>query len=85
MAFLGDNSPDPGVRDALFESYGYPVGTVPQAFNQDVGFNADGTLFTTGNGEANSVANFRGVGDPQTSIPFSTRTTTLNSSHCRCR
>jgi hypothetical protein len=38
------------------------VGTVPQG--QDVGFNTDGTLFTMGTGDPNSVANFRGEGDP---------------------
>ena len=33
----------------LFASYGYPAGTVP--FPQEVGFNEDGTLFTTGTGD----------------------------------
>jgi len=68
-AFLGgENHPDPSVQDALFASYGYPVGTVPQG--QDVGFNTDGTLFTMGTGDPNSVANFRGEGDPLTSNSF---------------
>ena len=66
----GPNRPDPDVRDALFETYGYPVGTVPQEGNQDVGFNTDGTLFTMGNFEPGSVANFRGEGDPLTSNSF---------------
>ena len=71
LAWLdGENRPDPTVRDTLFESYGYPAGTVPADFNQDVGFNSDGTLFTMGNGEPGSVANFRGQGDPLTSNSF---------------
>jgi len=61
----GSNEPDPAVMDALFESYGYP--DVPLQFNQNVGFNTDGTLFTMGNGEPGSVANFHGQGDPLTS------------------
>ena len=40
--------------NALFESYGYAPGTVP--FPQDVGFNTDGTLFTTGNAEPLAVS-----------------------------
>ena len=35
-----------------------------------IGFNTDGTLFTMGNGEPDSVANFRGQGDPLTSNSF---------------
>ena len=53
----------------LFASYGYPAGTVPQEGNS-IGFNTDGTLFTMGNGEPDSVANFRGQGDPLTSNSF---------------
>ncbi len=69
IAFLsGENHPDPAVQDELFASYGYPVGSVPQG--QDVGFNTDGTLFTTGSFEPDSVANFRGQGDPLTSNSF---------------
>jgi outer membrane receptor protein involved in Fe transport len=49
--------------NALFESYGYATGTVP--YQAGFGFNSDGTLFTLGNREPNSVANFRGVRDPQ--------------------
>ena len=56
------------VFNALFASYGYPAGTVP--FPQDVGFNEDGTLFTTGTGDSPSVANFRGEGDPLTSTVY---------------
>jgi iron complex outermembrane receptor protein len=70
-AFLiTDNPVDPDVFDSVFASYGYPPGTVPQAFNHDVGFNSDGTLFTTGNFEPGSVVNFRGQGDPLTSSSF---------------
>jgi outer membrane receptor protein involved in Fe transport len=56
------------VFDTLFESYGYRAGTVP--FPQGVGFNDDGTLFTTGTGDPLSVANFRGEGDPLTSTVY---------------
>jgi outer membrane receptor protein involved in Fe transport len=48
--------------DALFASYGYPVGTV--ALQQGFGVNGDGTVYTTGNGTSGSVVNFRGVRDP---------------------
>ena len=48
--------------DALFASYGFPTGTVP--FQDYFGINADGTLFTLGNGAPGSVVNFRGERDP---------------------
>jgi len=48
--------------DALFESYGYPTGTVP--YQDYFGVNSDDTLFTLGDGEPGSVANFRGARDP---------------------
>ena len=68
VAFLNrENHADPAVFDSIFETYGYPAGTVPQEFNHNFGFNTDGTLFTTGNFEPDSVANFRGQGDPLTS------------------
>ena len=60
---------DPADFDSVFESYGYAAGTVPQEFNP-FGFNTDGTLFTMGNGEPGSVANFRGQGDPLTSNSY---------------
>lgn len=70
-AFLtGENQVDPAVFDSLFESYGYPAGTVPQRFNHDFGFNDDGSVFSMGNGDPGSVANFRGQGDPLTSNSF---------------
>ncbi len=59
----------PTVFEDVFESYGYPAGTVPQEDNW-IGFNTDGTLFTMGTGDAGSVANFRGQGDPLTSNSF---------------
>lgn len=48
--------------DALFASYGYPVGTVN--LQQGFGVNGDGTVYTTGDGSSGSVVNFRGVRDP---------------------
>ena len=60
---------DPKAFDALFQSYGYAPGEVPPEFNP-VGFNSDGTLFAMGNFEPDSVANFRGQGDPLTSNSF---------------
>ena len=38
--------------------------------SRSIGFNTDGTVFTMGNGEPDSVANFRGQGDPLTSNSF---------------
>jgi hypothetical protein len=60
-----DNPYDPKVFDSLFKTYGYDSGTVPQSLS--IGFNTDGTLFTTGIYVPDSVANFRGQGDPVTS------------------
>jgi len=52
----------PEAFDALFESYGYPSGTLPyQAY---FGVNSDGSLFTLGDGTPGSVANFRDERDP---------------------
>jgi outer membrane receptor protein involved in Fe transport len=71
VAFLDDpsNAVNSAVFDALFESYGYSAGSVPQIENP-IGFNTDGTVFTTGNFDFDSVANFRGQGDPLTSHSF---------------
>jgi len=44
-------------RDAVFAQYGFAPGTVTLT---SYGFNADGTLFTVGDGTAGSVKNFRG-------------------------
>ncbi len=76
----GPDRPDPAVFDALMVSYGYAPGEVPffgpQVFpggplssNTQFGFNADGTVFTTGNPlfldrQFSGVRNFRGVRDP---------------------
>ena len=78
-AFLGGrNAADSTVFDALFAEYGYPAGTVPQTDNLLLGFNDDGTLFTMGNFEPDSVANFRGQGDPLTSNSFVHRYNSAN-------
>ncbi len=55
--------PSLGAWNALFASYGYAPGSVPLQLNA-IGFNADGTLFATGNRSPGSVANFRGEQDP---------------------
>jgi outer membrane receptor protein involved in Fe transport len=47
---------------SLFESYGYPAGSVP--YQTTFGINQDGTPFTMGNGVPGSVANYRGYRDP---------------------
>lgn len=59
--------------DALFESYGYPAGTVP--YQNFFGVNQDGSLFTIGTFEPGSVANFRGQPDP---VQFTDRAYTYN-------
>lgn len=48
--------------EQLFNSYGYPPGTVP--WQPRFGFNDDGTLFTLGDFSPGSVVNFRGTPDP---------------------
>lgn len=53
--------------NALFASYGYPAGSVP--YQNQLGFNSDGTLFTLGLlpvPTQGAVANFRGEPDPRT-------------------
>ena len=47
--------------DRVFASYGYAPGTAP--YQAGIGVNADGTLFTIGNGVEGSVVNFRGERD----------------------
>jgi iron complex outermembrane recepter protein len=44
--------------DRVFGRYGAAAGSVP--FTQNLGFNADGTVFSLGTGEPGSVVNFRG-------------------------
>ena len=63
----------PEVFDALFESYGYPAGTVP--YQSFFGVNQDGSLFTIGTFEPGSVVNFRGERDP---VQFTDRAYTYN-------
>ncbi|HEU4781134.1 MAG TPA: TonB-dependent receptor [Steroidobacteraceae bacterium] len=58
-----DNSFTQSAMNNVFGRYGAAPGSVP--FSQHIGFNADGSLFTMGTGQANSVANFRGdTSDP---------------------
>jgi outer membrane receptor protein involved in Fe transport len=47
--------------DQVFAQYGAAPGTVPRG--QNIGFNADGTLFSIGTGLPDSVVNFRGDQD----------------------
>jgi iron complex outermembrane recepter protein len=50
--------------DRVFERYGYPPGSVP--YQGGISINADGTLFTFGDGiNAGTVVNFRGPQDPR--------------------
>jgi iron complex outermembrane receptor protein len=76
----GGGRPSEEAFDALMVSYGYAPGEVPFfgppvfpggpiATNTQFGFNADGTVFTTGNGvflenQFSGVRNFRGERDP---------------------
>jgi len=48
--------------DTLFESYGYPAGTVP--YQTFFGVNDDESLFTMGDRSPGTVVNFRGERDP---------------------
>lgn len=57
-----DQRPSPDAWNELFASYGLPPDRIPPLTN--LGFNADGTVFSTGNRTAGSVANFRGEQDP---------------------
>jgi iron complex outermembrane receptor protein len=66
--------PSQSAVDALFGTYGYGPGTVPVAGN---GFtvNADGSVFSVGNGTPGSVVNYRGEQDP---LLFNDRIYTYN-------
>ncbi|MDH4073698.1 MAG: TonB-dependent receptor, partial [Gammaproteobacteria bacterium] len=61
--------PTQAAVDALFATYGYAPGTVKlrgsTGARNDFSFNADGTLFATGNQDPGSVVNFRGEQDPK--------------------
>ena len=67
------NLPSQAALDAVFGRYGIPPGTV--ARNSNIGFNADGTLFT-----ASPVRNFRG---DSTAPGFSPASYTFNSADYR--
>ena len=54
--------PSEDAFSSLFDSYGFPAAPYEDNFN--FGFNADGTVFSGGNGTAGSVVNFRGEKDP---------------------
>lgn len=62
-SLASNNSHTQAAMDQVFARYGFAPGVVSRT--QEIGFNADGTLFTTGNGVpgSNSVANFRGNTD----------------------
>jgi outer membrane receptor protein involved in Fe transport len=53
-----DNSFSQAAINTVFGRYGAAAGSVP--FTQNLGFNNDGTLFSIGTGDPNSVVNFRG-------------------------
>ena len=58
-----DNSFTQAAVDRVFGRYGAAAGSVP--FTQDISFNADGSLFTTGTGTPGTVAHFLGdTSDP---------------------
>jgi outer membrane receptor protein involved in Fe transport len=68
------NRPTQAAIDALFAGYGYAAGTVRLPPN-NLSFNADGSVFSTGDGNPGSVANFRGEQDP---ILYNDRNYTYN-------
>jgi len=70
---FGGNAYDPQVFDGLFQSYGFPAGSVP--LQPLIGVNEDGTLFTGGTFAPGSVVNFRGETDP---LLFTDRRYTYN-------
>ncbi len=53
-----NNSQSQAAMDQVFAQYGAAPGSVPRT--QSIGFNSDGTLFSTGTGAPGSVVNFRG-------------------------
>jgi hypothetical protein len=58
-----DQRPSPDALTTLFATYG--IAMTPEFLpRNNLGFNADGTLFTTGNGMPGSVLNYRGAPDP---------------------
>ena len=72
--FAPRQGPSQAAIDALFESYGFLPGTVPGS-NNGYSVNADGSVFSVGNGSPGSVVNFRGQQDP---LLFNDRRYTYN-------
>ena len=72
--FQPNQRPSQAAIDALFESYGFAPGTVPRLGN-GYSVNADGSVFSVGNGSPGSVVNFRGQQDP---LLFNDRNYTYN-------
>jgi iron complex outermembrane recepter protein len=66
--------PSQAAVDGLFASYGFAPGTVPIPLNGYT-VNADGSVFSVGNGSPGSVVNFRGEQDP---LLFNDRRYTYN-------
>lgn len=67
----GANPISQAAFDQVFESYGYPPGSVP--FQRLIGTNNDGTVFAQGTSSPGSVANYRGVQDPLLANDFAVR------------
>lgn len=62
VSFAATNQPSQAALDAVFAGYGVAPGTV--ARGNTIGFNADGTLYSTGL----AVANYRGDTDPNFAV-----------------
>jgi iron complex outermembrane receptor protein len=58
ISFPAANRPTAAAVNTVFSGYGVAAGVA--APNITMGFNADGSLFSYGNGSTNAVANFRG-------------------------
>ncbi len=73
-AFAPTQRPSQAAIDAVFASYGFAPGTVPRLGN-GYSVNADGSVFSVGNGSPGSVVNYRGDQDP---LLFNDRSYTYN-------
>jgi len=73
-SFVAGQRPSQAAIDALFASYGFAPGTVPRLGNA-YSVNADGSVFSVGNGSPGSVVNYRGEQDP---LLFNDRSYTYN-------
>ena len=73
-SFQPTQRPSQAAIDALFERYGFAPGTVPRLGNA-YSVNADGSVFSVGNGSPGSVVNSRGDQDP---LLFNDRNYTYN-------